>query len=64
METRWEFLPEQPWQTGDYRIEINSALEDLAGNKLNRLFDFDTVADNKRSFEKHVVLSFKVLTLF
>jgi len=60
METRWEFVPEQPWQSGDYRIEVDTALEDLAGNKLNRVFDVDTAAGDKRDFEKKVVLRFTV----
>lgn len=60
METQWEFAPEQPWQSGDYRIEVDAALEDLAGNKLNRVFDVDTAAGDKRGFEKQVVLSFTV----
>jgi len=60
METQWEFAPEQPWQSGDYRIEVDAALEDLAGNKLNRVFDVDTAAGDKRNFKKQVVLSFTV----
>ena len=40
-ETRWLFTPTQAWRTGRYEIEIDSILEDLAGNKLNRLFDVD-----------------------
>ena len=40
-ETRWSFTPTQTWRTGHYEIEIDSILEDLAGNKLNRLFDVD-----------------------
>ena len=40
-ETRWRFTPNGPWQPGDYEVEVDSILEDLAGNKLNRLFDVD-----------------------
>ncbi|HSU27335.1 MAG TPA: Ig-like domain-containing protein [Chitinophagaceae bacterium] len=35
------FTPLQNWHAGDYTIEIESRLEDLAGNNLNRLFDRD-----------------------
>jgi hypothetical protein len=35
------FIPEQRWMSGIYRIEVESRLEDLAGNNLNRLFDVD-----------------------
>lgn len=35
------FIPEGQWQKGKYSLEIESRLEDLAGNNLNRLFDRD-----------------------
>jgi hypothetical protein len=35
------FIPEQTWQSGQYTMEVESRLEDLAGNNLNRLFDVD-----------------------
>ena len=40
-ETRWRFTPAAPWLAGAYKIKADAALEDLAGNKLNRLFDVD-----------------------
>ncbi len=40
-ETQWIFTPLIGWQTNPYRIQIKAALEDLAGNNLNRLFDTD-----------------------
>lgn len=40
-ETRWEFTPTSPWESGDYAILVNPALEDLAGNTLAHLFDED-----------------------
>lgn len=35
------FIPKKAWEKGRYRIVIESRLEDLAGNNLNRLFDRD-----------------------
>jgi hypothetical protein len=35
------FVPSVTWNPGDYTLEIESRLEDLAGNNLNRLFDKD-----------------------
>lgn len=35
------FIPENPWKKGNYTLVIDSKLEDLAGNNLNRLFDVD-----------------------
>ncbi len=44
-ETRWRFTPESPWVEGDYALEINADLEDLAGNSINRPFEVDVVRD-------------------
>lgn len=33
------FIPEAQWQKGNYPIEVDALLEDLAGNKRHRLFD-------------------------
>lgn len=40
-ETIFHFTPSAAWSAGDYTFEIQSRLEDLAGNNLNRLFDKD-----------------------
>ena len=40
-ESLLEFKPQVPWSRGLYRLKIESRLEDLAGNNLNRLFDLD-----------------------
>ena len=38
-EMRWEFIPDSPWTLGNYSVVVNTALEDLAGNNLNSVFD-------------------------
>jgi hypothetical protein len=40
-ETIVYFIPSIEWSAGNYTLEIESRLEDLAGNNLNRLFDKD-----------------------
>jgi hypothetical protein len=40
-ETRWSFVPEQPWQGGGHQLSVDVALEDLAGNNLQRPFELD-----------------------
>lgn len=35
------FIPNKPWVPGRYLLSVESRLEDLAGNNLNRLFDVD-----------------------
>jgi hypothetical protein len=44
-EQSFRFLPDKPWTAGNYAIQIEARLEDLAGNNLNRPFDRDV--DNK-----------------
>ncbi len=39
------FNPEVKWTTGIYYLKVDSRLEDLAGNNLNRLFDRDLLRD-------------------
>ena len=36
---RWAFAPAAPWQPGSYFIEVDTELEDLAGNNLRHPFD-------------------------
>jgi len=38
-ETVWEYVPAGTWKPGDYLLVAHIALEDLAGNQLNRPFD-------------------------
>lgn len=38
-ETRWAMTPRRPWAPGQYQLLANPALEDLAGNRLDRIFD-------------------------
>jgi len=35
----WRFTPTSPWKKQGYRIAIDTALEDVAGNRLTGLFD-------------------------
>jgi hypothetical protein len=41
-EREWRFTPERPWPAGALELEVDTALEDLAGNKVHRPFDVDT----------------------
>jgi hypothetical protein len=41
-EKRLRFTPAEPWRAGRYEIAVDGIIEDLAGNKLGRLFDVDT----------------------
>ena len=41
-ETEWRFVPSKPWKAGNYNVVVDTALEDLAGNRIGRAFDVDT----------------------
>lgn len=43
-ERRWTFTPAAPWRKGSYTVRVHPALEDLAGNTVQRLFDTETPA--------------------
>ena len=35
----WTFQPQELWNSGEYSLEVDSRLEDLAGNRVDGLFD-------------------------
>jgi hypothetical protein len=40
-ESEWQFTPQAPWTRGGYRLVVDTALEDVAGNKIGQPFDID-----------------------
>lgn len=38
-ETRWHFVPDTPWEPGRQTLEVDTRLEDVAGNNLQGRFD-------------------------
>jgi hypothetical protein len=58
-ERRWQFTPQAGWQPGRYRLVIATTLEDLAGNRIGRLFDEDTSVPGPRT-DATVSLTFGV----
>ena len=40
-ETRWSFVPRQPWAAGDHSLMIEKVLEDVSGNRVGRAFEVD-----------------------
>lgn len=53
-QTGFRFIPESPMTPGEYRLEVESRLEDLAGNNLNRLFETDVTESKTGSENKSV----------
>jgi hypothetical protein len=54
-ERSWRFTPDRPWQPGTYGLRVSSALEDVAGNSLERLFDADLLGTAARDSVPPVV---------
>ena len=59
-ETRLNFTPTDAWKPGNYRIEIEGRLEDIAGNNLNRLFDKDLLKPDVRDQKNVYIKKFRV----
>jgi hypothetical protein len=54
-ERLWSFVPETPWKPGSYRIVIDTALEDLAGNNIGKPFEVDLFEGIERTLRKNSV---------
>jgi hypothetical protein len=50
-ETRWTLTPAGKWLSGDYTIEVQTDLEDLAGNSIARVFDVDLLEPISRTIK-------------
>jgi hypothetical protein len=54
------FSPAQPWVAGKYDIVIDSKLEDLCGNNLNRPFDRDITKTKTPSVQTYHTIHFAI----
>ncbi len=59
-QTMYSFIPIDGWKSGTYKMEIESRLEDLAGNNLNRPFDRDLESKEKLPSAKVLVREFMI----
>lgn len=59
-ETTLLFYPEKKWKTGEYVLEIESRLEDLAGNNLNRPFERDITKGDAVKAKQVYTRSFRI----
>ncbi len=60
-ETQWRFVPDEPWKAGEYRLQVDRSLEDLAGNHIGRAFDVDTFDTVSKHLERTTVsLPFRI----
>lgn len=60
-ETVWSFQPAQPWTAGEHQVVVDMALEDLAGNRIGRAFDVDTMTNpTERISKQSTSLTFRI----
>lgn len=60
-ETEWRFQPTQPWTRGEQHVVVDMALEDLAGNRIGRPFDVDTMTSpTDRITKQSTSLTFQI----
>jgi hypothetical protein len=60
-ETEWRFQPAQAWTAGEHQVVIDMALEDLAGNRIGRPFDVDTMTNPaERITKRSTSLTFRI----
>ena len=60
-EKLWLFTPADAWKRGTQALSIDAALEDLAGNKIGKLFDVDVFEKVDRKLEsRNVTLPFEI----
>ncbi len=50
----WEFQPRANWAAGDYRIAVDTAFEDLAGNSVARAFEVDVLHAVEKKVEAKI----------
>lgn len=51
----WKFLPQRTWQPGRYRLIVETAIEDLAGNNIGKPFEVELNAGAPRRLEQSTV---------
>jgi hypothetical protein len=54
-ETEWRFTPDAAWQAGEYRLVVDTNIEDLAGNHIGAPFDIDVFDKVSKTIERKSV---------
>ena len=60
-ETLWQFVPRTEWTASDYHVKVDAALEDRAGNSIEKPFEVDVFERVQAKVPvKQVVVPFRV----
>lgn len=54
-ERRWKFTPAKNWQSGTYKLLVQTTIEDLAGNNIGKPFEVDLFETVQRKFTNATV---------
>jgi hypothetical protein len=54
-ERRWSFTPQESWTAGQYQLQVQNTIEDLAGNNIGKAFEVDLFEGVQRRFTNQVV---------
>jgi hypothetical protein len=59
-ERSWRFVPTSPWKGGNYRVEVDPIIEDLAGNNIGKAFEVDLLDISKQTSLHATQMPFEV----
>jgi hypothetical protein len=51
----WSFTPSEPWKAGAYRLQVQTTIEDLAGNNIGKPFEVDLFESVQKRITNEVV---------
>ena len=54
-ERLWKFTPSSDWRAGQYKLQVQTTIEDLAGNNIGKPFEVDVFESVETSITNTVV---------
>lgn len=59
-ESEIQFLPASDWQPGEYELQVDSYVEDLAGNSLRKPFEIEMIEGQRRLTDGYLIRRFSI----
>ncbi len=56
----WSYFPKEPWKPGEYRVHVDSLIEDVCGNRIGQPFEIDLLKPMSKEKPKDMELAFTV----
>ena len=54
-ERRWKFTPAEAWRRGPHALQVQTTIEDLAGNNIGKAFEVDLFENVQRRFTNSTI---------